>query len=68
MDAAPDASVAVPEPCPVLRAWSKSQVVMNQVVKAKRLLLLQHKKLGRAMLVDNMEVLAPLINHLGNLA
>ncbi|CAE7260019.1 unnamed protein product [Symbiodinium sp. CCMP2592] len=58
MDAAPDASVAVPEPCPILMAWSKSHVVMSQLVKAKRLLLLQHNKLNRAVLVDNMEVLA----------
>lgn len=41
---------------------------MGQVAKARRMLILQHDKLNRATLVDNMEVLAPVINHLGTLA
>lgn len=68
MDPAPEASVAVSEACPVLGAWSKCPVVMAQLAKSKKMLVLQHKKLNRAVLVDNMEALAPLINHLGNLA
>ena len=66
MDLAPDASV--PEPCPVLMAWKTCPVVMAQLAKSKRMLVLQHNKLNRAVLIDNMEALAPLINHLGNLA
>ena len=63
-----DGAAPVSEPCPILRAWSKSPTIMGQVAKARRMLILQHDKLNRATLVDNMEVLAPVINHLGTLA
>ena len=50
--------------CPVLRAWMTSDVIMNRVCKPT-LLILQHKTLGRPTLSDNVELLAPLINHIG---
>ena len=56
-----------PAPCPVLEAWSKSAVIMGQMTKAKKMLLLQYPTLGRATLVDNADVLAPLLNHMGHL-
>ncbi|CAE7663077.1 lss [Symbiodinium sp. CCMP2592] len=45
-----DGAAPVPEPCPILRAWSKSPTVMGQVAKARRILILQHDKLNRATL------------------
>lgn len=60
-------SASAPESCPVLKAWSKSASVMSQVCKAKKLLVLQHGKLDRATLVDNIELLSPLLNHIGSM-
>ena len=40
---------------------------MSQVCKAKKLLVLQHGKLDRATLVDNIELLSPLLNHIGSM-
>ena len=56
---APDA-----EPCPVMRAWSKSPVVMQQMMNGK-LVVLQYNTLGRPAVSDNVDLLAPLINHIG---
>lgn len=62
------ASTPAPESCPVLKAWSKSASIMSQVCRAKKLLVLQHGKLNRATLVDNIELLSPLLNHIGSMA
>lgn len=52
------------EPCPVMRAWSQSSVVVQQLLKGK-LVVLQYNVLGRPAVSDNVELLAPLINHIG---
>ncbi|CAE7301317.1 unnamed protein product [Symbiodinium microadriaticum] len=50
--------------CPVLRAWAGTPCIMQRLLKS-RILAVNHATLGRAALSDNVEVLAPLINHLG---
>ena len=52
--------------CPVLRAWAGTPCIMQRLLKS-RILAVNHATLGRAALSDNVEVLAPLINHLGTL-
>ena len=50
--------------CPVLAAWKQSSVVMSQLLK-DRLVILQYPTLSRASLADNVDLLAPLITHMG---
>ena len=50
--------------CPVLSAWKASEAVMNQVLKDK-LVVVQYAHLGRSSLADNVDLLAPVICHLG---
>ena len=50
--------------CPVLSAWKASPVIMNQLLK-DRLVIMQYEHLGRASLADNIDLLAPLISHVG---
>lgn len=54
------------EACPVLKAWAGSPCVAQRLLKS-RILAVNHATLGRPALSDNVEVLAPLINHLGTL-
>ena len=58
------AAMASAPTCPVQSAWAKSTVVMSQILKDK-LVILQYPTLSRASLADNVDLLAPLINHLG---
>ena len=50
--------------CPVLSAWSKSQFVLQRLLK-KDLLVVSSGKLTRRTCVDNRELLVPLINLVG---
>ena len=52
------------ETCPVLRAWASSEQVKRMLLKGK-VLQLNYPKLGRPMLADNTDVLAPILNALG---
>ena len=60
----PAMEVSGHEPCPVMRAWSKSSVVVQQLLKGK-LVVLQYNTLGRPAVSDNVELLAPLIDAIG---
>ena len=53
--------------CPVLKAWSESEIVLQRLMK-KNLLILSGEALNRAVVVENRELLVPLINLVGDWA
>ena len=63
-ECAMDAPDLAHEPCSVMRAWAQSPLVMQQLLNGK-LVVLQYNTLGRPAVSDNVDLLAPLINHIG---
>ena len=51
--------------CPVLKAWSSSQWVLQRLM-SKNMLVIADKRLNREAVVLNRELLIPLINLVGN--
>ena len=51
--------------CPVLLAWSKSEEVLKRLV-SKDLLILPTEQLSRDTVVENSELLVPLISLVGS--
>ena len=50
--------------CPVIEAWSQSQLVLQRLLK-KNVLIMSGSSLNRDTCVENRELLVPLINLVG---
>lgn len=58
-----DGSVSTSE-CPVLDAWGQSELVLQRLVK-KNVLIMSGSTLNRDTVVENRELLIPLMNLVG---
>ena len=55
--------------CPVMTAWHGSQIVMTRMMQGQVVHLPpQTQKIKREHLSENVDLLGPLLNHLGYLA
>ena len=66
-DAQPSVAMLRESDCPVLKAWSTSQWVLQRLM-SKNMLVIADKRLNREAVVLNRELLVPIINLVGNLA
>ena len=58
------ASACSADSCPVIEAWSQSEIVLQRLLK-KNVLILAGSSLNRDTCVENRELLVPLINLVG---